>query len=58
MWWWSSNLWTVGNYLWSLEPSLNTGENPADQSFSGAAKDHFVDDLSRIHTFAIGVKVV
>jgi hypothetical protein len=52
----------VGNYLWSLEPTLTVHKitDPlVDQSFTGKAKDDVeMRDPSIITTYAIGIKMM
>ncbi len=49
--------WNGGSYLWSLEPVTERTEDPAKQSFTARAKDHFTQDPATITTYAMGVRL-
>lgn len=46
-----------GNYLWKLEPTIVRSEDPADQSFSAASKDHIHPESCTLTTYAMGIKL-
>jgi hypothetical protein len=47
----------VGNFLYSLEPTLTQSDEPTPQTFTARSKDHINPDPSIIDTYAMGIKL-